>query len=611
MDYNEAKQNKEGDKMSEEEFERMGEELDEMNEVVDAEPEDVDTEVEEAPFAKNKLSAVGFASAWLLILCFIFVVGSLTCLVHLSLSALVLPLAVIAALACYGFVLQKEKVPVGGLSLAVVGLAFLVSVVVFGYFTGSIWEQSLWGRGFYAEAVIKMADGWNPIYQGNAGVSEIVYRSSKASWYISASLYAFLGHFEMAKSVTLLFMVPTFVLAYAVFAKILSGKKKLALACALLWVLNPVAIAQVFSFYDDAVLAYAVSAFLFLGYLILDEGYLRGEHLFTMALLWIFILNMQKNGLRAALVLAVAFVFVVVVLFGWRASKWLAPRVAFVAFCGIVIVGFNPFVQNFLDVGAPFASYYGASTLLVNESYVPVVLSNSGWLHAFLYSLFASPDANYSDMNIILQQFTAIVNSAYAQADVRLRGFGFFGGILLLLAMALLLVAFVKPSKKWESQSIYFEEDEENGSCVSMKVVLLWFVLPTLAIGLGHESVWWARCDAVLWLLVPLSILFASKVRGGGRSTVAVFMLTLAFVNCGLTTLSVVPTMSQEGKNIQAFWSRMATGELPTEADAQTFNDYKNNFKAWHTLKTEGEEDIGHSAVWTKVEGILEKENVQ
>ena len=88
-------------------------------------------------------------------------------------------------------------------------------------------------------------------------------------------------------------------------------------------------------------------------------------------------------------------------------------------------------------------------------------------------------------------------------------------------------------------------------------------------------------------------------------------MLTLAFVNCGLTTLSVVPTMSQEGKNIQAFWSRMATGELPTEADAQTFNDYKNNFKAWHTLKTEGEEDIGHSAVWTKVEGILEKENVQ
>ena len=574
MAYNGAKQRKDGDKMSEDIKSKLG-----------------------------GMDGLMWASAWLMIICAIFILDSVVQLAHLKLGALLLPLAVVAALTLYGLVQKKEEMTVRVGELALIGICFLAAVIVFGCIVGGVWEYSLWGRGFYCEAIVKMADGWNPIYEGNSGVSEIVYRSSKASWSVAAALYAFLGHFEMAKSLTLLFMVPTSILGYFTFKK-LCGRTKLAAIATLLLVLNPIALSQMFSFYDDAVLLYAVSCFLFLGYLIFDEGYLRGDYLLTMAALWIFILHLQYTGLKTAVVLLVALVALVGALFGKSALKWLLPHLTATLVMGFVIVGFNPFVQNLLDVGNPFSAYMGSHALLVSQGFMPAAVEGKGWLGALFYGLFASPDvAVAAGSNIIVQQFSALVDAAYAQADVRLRGFGFLGGVALLLAVALLFLGLLR-GRSSKGGAIYYAEGEEK-SCISLSVAVLWLALPPLVIGIMSSSVWWARCESAWWLLVPMALVFSVARLGGRQSGTSRALLLVALLNVALMALSVLPTAYSESQAIQGFWSRMATETLPSDSDAQLHNQYLVEFKDWYALKNDGEAKREKYAFWTKIEGLV------
>lgn len=127
----------------------------------------------------------------------------------------------------------------------------------------------------------------------------------------------------------------------------------------------------------------------------------------------IFILHAQSGGLTAAFVLAASFFITVAVLYKKRAVRWLAIRAALVIFTGFVILGFNPYIQNLVDTGSLICN------VDVTSAYTPVILEGKTWFGRFLYSLIASPDVGSLNLNILLQQFTALFHSAYARAMCR------------------------------------------------------------------------------------------------------------------------------------------------------------------------------------------------
>ena len=460
--------------------------------------------------------AVQWAIAWLLILCSLFIVNTIVMIFGLHIFSISLPICIVIALALLQWASKASQRPLQQAQLIKMGFGFLVATILIGYFVALIWEYSFWGRGYFAEAIIALTDGWNPIYDGMSGLSELAYHSTKAVWYVDASLYSFLGHYEMAKSHTLLFAIPTFLLTKYCFNRLLDGKQRLATALSVLSLINPVALSQVFTFYDDAVLAYAVQCFLILVYLIVNEGYLNKDLLLALAFLWIFIFHMQLEGLRAACILALAFIVLVIVYFKKQAVKWLCIRASIVLVVTIVVVGFNPIMQNLLDTGNPFYIYVGENAINQAEQFMPVLLEGETWFGKFFTSMVASPDPSMLNQNIILQQLTAIIHTNYAQPDVYLRGFGFLGGILILISVIFLLTAMFLPKYRNESETaVYLDEcpdesfDEEN--YMGIRTALLWFTIPIIVTALFTSTIWWARSIAILWLLIPLAVIALNR----------------------------------------------------------------------------------------------------
>lgn len=553
--------------------------------------------------------SVEWAIGWLMICCSLFVVNAFAALFGLHVTAFSLPFCVVVALLLLYWVSRKDGRVLSKKRLLAIGVMYMVATVLLGYAVSWIWEYSYWGRGFYTDAVVKLADGWNPIYAGAGGVPEIVYRSGKAVWMMDASFYAFLGHYEMAKLHTVMFAIPTFLLARHFFVRLLEGHARLATMVTLLLLVNPVAISQLFTYYDDAVLAFLSVCFLILAYLTLNEGYLHSDLLLAIGFIWIFILNMQMGGLRTAIILGVSLMVFVAIFYKKQAVKWLCIRAVAVAVVGFVIVGFNPFVQNLLDTGNPFCLLFGEHAVNVTSAYMPWVLEGKTQLGQFFSSMFASPDTALLDVNIVVQQLTAVVNSAYAAADVRLRGFGFIGGLLLVVAVVFLVFSLlVRRKPDTEDDAIYFDDEEEEpvyNNYLSERVALLWMSIPIVLLVLFCSTPWWARTVAVFWTLVPLAIVALCVRRGNAKSGVAKGLLIIAFLNCGLMAFSTISAATSYTADMQGHWERMNVAELPSEEDARKHNEYMKNFKAWNKLKGQGESERIKKAIWTKVENIV------
>lgn len=553
--------------------------------------------------------AVQWAAVWLFMLTSLYVLNAFVTLLGLHVFAVTLPLCVVVSLVGFYWLTKLDKRPLPKRRLVLMGVSFLSAVVVFGYIVSWIWEYSNWGRGFYTEAIVALAGGWNPIYHDASAFSDAVMQSGKAVWYLDASIYAFLGHYEMAKSHTLLFAVPTLLLTRHVFVRLLGGHKRVATLAALLSLANPVALSQLFSFYSDAVLAYLIQCFLLLAYLILSEGYLHADLLGVLGMLWLFMLHTPSGGLRAALVFAAAFLLIVALLYKKQALRWLAIRAGLVVLFGFVILGFNPYIQNLVDTGSLVGNVN-----LVSAS-MPVILEGKTWFGRFLYSLTASPDVGSLNLNLLLQQFTALLHADYAQPDVALRGFGFIGGVLIIIAVILTLLAVLMPQRSVrDSNAIYFhdEDDDETDEepaqpeYLGRRTAFLWLLVPLLVLALFTPTLWWARTVAQLWFAIPLAVVALSTRRDDGRSKSGKLLLMVAFLNCGLVALSALPTAKQESTALEGYWQRMTTStDLPSDEDAQLHNEFVSQYPAWNSLKAHGEDEREKHALWTKIENLV------
>ncbi len=145
-------------------------------------------------------------------------------------------------------------------------LIFTVLLMISIGFSGMIIDSTYDGNSYHKVAVGLLRNGWNPVFELPSGsvmldvlktnaTHDIIWVESygKAAWVFGASIYAVVGSIECGKAYTLLSMFCVFGLTFY-FGRY---KGKNALFCSVLSfiaALNPIAVAQLDSFYVDGFL---------------------------------------------------------------------------------------------------------------------------------------------------------------------------------------------------------------------------------------------------------------------------------------------------------------------------------------------------------------------
>jgi hypothetical protein len=404
--------------------------------------------------------------------------------------------------------------------VGIVGVAFLL-LYCFMHVSGLFYDISYDGQVYHQEAVIQLANHWNPFQQYLAREQSqsamLLNHYAKGPWLYEAVLYTVTGQIEQSKAFNFLVMTASCLLAYSAIKGSGRFNTKQALFFSLLLALNPVSIYQGLSFYIDGQLASLLLCLFALSYTMAvncDRLVLLGL-VMSMGLL----VNVKFTGI----VYAVACIGL---LGGWlwllkkkQACRELGKTAIIGLFVGICVIGYNPYITNSIFYGHPFYPLYGAGSKSMD-----IMTSNSpkGFLQLSavqkLYVANFSMSTNQFDLeepklkipfSVTAQELRPFVYGA----DIRIGGFGpWFSGMAVIGGTILVLF-------------IFWRKDASYG---------LGLVASIMISALINPEAWWARYVPQIWLaFICLAIVAwssdhkAIRCLGGALAGAAVINLAL------------------------------------------------------------------------------------
>ena len=241
----------------------------------------------------------------------------------------------------------------------------LVILIVWAALCSKIFDWSYDGMYYHKQAVISLAEGWNPLYQscvdanplnGNADIALWLDNYPKGLWICSAAVYIVTGYLETAKAVNILFIIAVFSAAYSTFTSVFKASRARAGIFAAAACLNPVFIAQIFTSYNDI----AVGALTVITALLGMKLYAERADKCDFALLFCTAAMSCLVKFTAPLLVGLILIaygigyLVKLIRRGMTAPEILScfNRPAVVIFCGFIIgtvlFGFDPYMKHLL-----------------------------------------------------------------------------------------------------------------------------------------------------------------------------------------------------------------------------------------------------------------------
>lgn len=413
-------------------------------------------------------------------------------------------MAALAAMRLYG---------TGNLVLAAIGLFAIqiVSIVV----AGALYDTTIDGQDYHFQAIHSLLREWNPFHHGFEVPHDLkpipphswVGFFPKATWFVSAIQVASGLSVESAKNQGLLLILACFFSLLGLLLK-LGYAPVASVALSLCASANPVAINQVFSRMTDGPLAASLLLF----------G--------VFAVVWVKLEDRRAwAGMAAALAYGVNLkfsavpMFVVACAFTCLAcyrrgdySRVLGTGgiLATIGIVSIVVLGYAPYVRNWLEYGHIFHPLLGAHRVDIMEAETLRALSP---VHRFFFSLFAETHSGFAtEMRLKVPFSFSWDELRYAGGpDIRIAGFGpfFSGAVVIALGVAVTLLAY-----KWRDQRV------QHAALVLAAIVASAAILP--------EN-WWARYVPQLWL-VPAVVAAAALALGNPRLMLAGWCIVVAML---------------------------------------------------------------------------------
>lgn len=414
------------------------------------------------------LALIGFLAG-------LHVVGLASLAIGVSLTGwLVAPALAIAALFA-----AAGAPPRQGVRITLRAIALVVAITAAALALGACFYDVSWdGQAYHQPAVLALAQGWNPLHDGPLSTDTRpdnlwINHYPKAIWIAQAILLRATGSLEATKGLQLVPLVAAALLVVALLrARGLGRGASLLAAFAL--VANPVALAQLYSFYVDG-----LCASLMLAMLALVWWWTRRPRPVTMlaiAACLSLLINTKFTGLvYSGLLAAGAAIFV------WHRrraqARPFALALAVALAVGTLGLGFDPYVTNLVRKGHPFYPVAGAGAVdFISIQLTPAVHAQSR-PSRLLLGLFSRADNQNRapqlkwPLSIDRAELTAL-----SYADTRIGGFGPLFGAALLLAIAIAL-AMRAPRAAWGLGGLL------------------------LATAFANPALWWARYVPQLWWL--------------------------------------------------------------------------------------------------------------
>ena len=254
------------------------------------------------------------------------------------LSAWVLPLAtLIAVFGLRAFCGSWRKT---GRIGALVAMVHILAAALAVLFPDASWD----GLVYQQEGVLRLVGGWNPLYEDAAryglGNDPFINHYPKLPWINAAVVLLSTGYVEAGKLFNVTLMVAAGAQATAALLRVTRLHLGVAVAVALIAVLNPVFLYQSMTFYVDGGLASLLTILVAGIAMFADAPRLRSLAIAVMAAC--IAINVKFTGLAYAGVLLVLAVPVVWWWRGFQAGFQMAVAGATVVVVGILLLGYAP-----------------------------------------------------------------------------------------------------------------------------------------------------------------------------------------------------------------------------------------------------------------------------
>jgi hypothetical protein len=313
-------------------------------------------------------------------------------------------------------------------------------------------DTSIDGQHYHFQAIYALAEGWNPVHKmapppmvGDA-ITPWAIHYPRGVWVFSATLLAAGLPLAVVKIANLLVLFAAgAIVGSTLYRAGFSALFALVLTSAA--VLNPVILSQAWTSMNDGLLGHCILIFAAstLTWIRHDERGALAAGLATMVLA----LNLKFSAIPIYVILCVSVCAGAYLVHRLPKALAAAAILFMSAATAIFVLGWSPYMQNFLDHGHVFHPIMGKDAIEIMVGNTPAydntpqVLLNRSAAERFFFSLFSETHGGFDTVARLKVPFTVSPEELRAAGgvDVRLAGFGpfFSGGVLLALATTILL----------------------------------------------------------------------------------------------------------------------------------------------------------------------------
>ncbi|MFN7054670.1 hypothetical protein [Hyphomonas sp.] len=325
-------------------------------------------------------------------------------------------------------------IPAG--SVALVTIAFLSASL--------IRDTSMDGQHYHFEAIYALAKGWNPVHGPpdlpfiGDPVTPWSIHYPRGAWVFSANLLAAGIPFTATKVLNCLALLSAAAIIPALLLR-LGFSRIAALLLAAVILLNPVLLAQFFTSMNDGLLGLCLLMFAaaLTTWLLHEDRFAALTGLAVMC----FALNLKFSAIPVFVFPCAAACLAVFAVRGFRPAVSLGAVLLGAALFSITVLGWSPYMRNWLEHGHIFHPIMGAHALDIMTGEGPALdntphnLIGLSAFERFFFSVFSESHAGFETEAKVRWPFLMMPQELRAAGgvDVRLGGFGpFFSGALVL-----------------------------------------------------------------------------------------------------------------------------------------------------------------------------------
>ena len=384
-------------------------------------------------------------------------------------------------------------------TLALSILAVLATMIVH--------DTSMDGQHYHFQAFYALAEGWNPVH-GSAPPPVIgdpitlwAIHYPRAGWLFSANLMAAGFPLAAVKSLNFLALFGTAALVSGMLLRAGFSGLVAALLTAVA-VLNPVVLSQLFTSMNDGLFGHCmiVFAITLAGWVHYGDRRLLCVGIAAMMLA----LNLKFSAIPIFVMLCGAACAGAFIARGQQTAIVTGAALLASAFVAIILLGWSPYMQNYLEHGHVFHPIMGeqAVNIMTGEGpaldNTPDVLTDKSGVERFFFSLFSETHSGF--YTVPEMKFPFMISPSELRAsggvDIRLGGFGpFFSGIVVLAFLGALALI-IRPARR-------------NPVTLSLLFAAAVFLVTVLIM----PQNWWARYVPQFWF-VPVLIAAAALTTG-------------------------------------------------------------------------------------------------